>query len=261
MNDIDIRDILESIIGNKKRYYTVNVNEFKVLYEKITKRNIDNFVFLFQIENQINARFYSAPNTQILIKDDYFIKKADIISFIDIKRAYIDLVSEKITIFSFFKNELFDRYNQIWILIVLLLYFPSQLYLYDVEIIKTIMESMLIFISIFFSVFLSFITMYGIESAKKSTKTSMYYEYMANSYYILTIVMMGFILTIFSLSITKYNFIASVVASSLSIIFIIIFIRSIINYYFKYAKLVNYKEMIDREFENKYQEFTERFKV
>src|SRR5574337_797843 len=123
MTFIDVRDVVNSIINNKKRYYCVSLNEFKIIYQN---------------------------------------------------RAYLDLIEREITFFSFIKNELTERYNVILFFSVLLTYLPLQLYINNYEIIKIIMDSMLIFVSIFFSVFLSFITMYGIESAKKMSKISLY---------------------------------------------------------------------------------------
>lgn len=260
MTSIDIRDVVESIINNQKRHYIVNLDEFKIIYDKVSNKLSDKMVFLFQVEKQIHAIFYEAPNVNIEIKEDYFIKQEEIVSFIDKKRAYLDLIEKEITFLSFLKNELTEKYNLVYILSILFLYLPLQLYINNHEIVKIIMNSMLIFVSIFFSIFLSFITMYGIESAKKMSRISLYYEYMTNSHYILILVLMGVTFTVLSLVSIEFNFLLSVISSSFSFILIIFFIRSIINYYFKYAKFINYKEIIDREFKNKSQEFFERFK-
>ena len=257
MTSIDIRDVIESIIHNKKRYYTLNLDEFRIIYDKVSAKLSEKMVFAFQIEKQIHVIFYEAPNVHIDIKEDSFIKIEDL-SFLDENRSYTDLIEKEISFFSFLKNEFIDKYNLIYFFSVITLYLPLQLFIKDIEILKIIMNSMLIFISIFFSIYLSFIP---IESGKKMYKISLYYEYMTNSYYILILALMAFFFTVFSLISIKFNFIISVISSSVSLILIILAIKSILNYNFKHKKFANYKEIIDKEFENKSLEFSERFKV
>ena len=259
MTPIDIRDIVKSICNNDKRYYLVNLAEFKIIYDKVSEKLSDKMVFVYQIEKQIHVVFYEAPDVHIVINEDYFIKEKEL-SFIDKKRAYFNIIEKEINFISFIINEFKDRYNLIGILIILLIYLPLQLLINDPDIMKIIMESMLIFISIFFSIFISFITMYGIESAKKNSKLSQYYEYMKNSHYILIQVLIGVVFTVISLVMIKLNYLLSVISSSFSFIIIILFVRSIINYYFKHAKFINYLEIIDKDTRLKFKEFDERFK-